>query len=137
MKTRLRIVASLALLFLPIVTGCGDGVERILVSGNVTHQGQPVAEGTIRFLPQKGTKAPVVSGVIKDGKYDTKATKGVQPGSYRVEIRAYNPDEPKPVGPLAPPRQQLLPPRYNSQSTLEITIEPGQKKLVKDFVLTK
>ena len=122
---------------LAVLAGCGDGIERVKMSGKVTFEGQPVVDGKIRFMPKQGTEMPLTIEPVKDGQYDTSTSGGVPVGSYRVEIRAYHPDDPIPQGPGAPPRRQLLPKKYNTFSELEITLEPGQKTITKDFELTR
>ena len=124
------------LLAVTSVPGCGNKKGRVSVSGEVTYEGQPIVEGLIHFQPH-GNDAPVVSEPIKNGQYNTDASGGVMPGEYTVEICAYNPGDPVPEGPGAPPRRQLLPAKYNVESGLKLDIKSGEKKLLKDFVLTK
>ena len=136
---RLPARAALVLaVLLPMVSGCGrgDGIERVTMAGSVTFRGQPVAEGQIRFIPKAGTAAPLTIEKVAAGRYATETSGGVPVGKHRVEILAWNPNEPAPSGPGAPPRRQLLPAKYNTQSQLEITLEPGQGQLNKDFDLT-
>ena len=87
---------AVAALLLSILPGCssGDGFERIGVSGDVTHRGEPVVQGQIRFVPQPGTMAPLVVEAIRDGRYATTTT-GVYPlghsGSrYAVSTRTHH-----------------------------------------------
>lgn len=135
-RTRLITLAAMVAL-LPLALGCGDGMNRVGMSGKVTYDGQPVVDGLIRFVPKAGTEMPLTVEPIKDGRYNTSTSGGVPAGSYKVDIRAFHPDDPVPMGPGAPGRRQLLPPKYNNQTELEITLEPGQKKLEHDFVLAK
>ena len=136
--TRLLNLLLLSVLALPLMVGCGgDGLGRVPISGEVTYDGQPVVDGVIRFEPQRGTNMPVVIEPVKNGRYTTESTGGVPPGSYQVKILSYHPDDPPPSGPTSPPRRQLLPKKYNSQSTLEVVIETGQEKLTQDFLLEK
>ena len=113
-----------------------DPYDRIAVSGSVIFQGQPVADGEIRFAPLPGTMVPVAIESITAGRYATKASGGVPVGSYTVEIRAYDPRTPPPKAPYDPPQKQLLPAKYNDQSTLELTVESGQTDLRHDFNLS-
>lgn len=118
-----------------VILGCGgSGLERVAVSGKVSFNGQPVRAGQIRFVPQSGTEAPVTIEPIAAGEYNTNTSGGVPVGSHRVEITAYNPDEPAPSGPGSPPRRQLLPLKFNQQSTLELTVEAGGP-ITKNFEL--
>ena len=118
-----------------ILIGCGDGIERVPVSGKVTYLGQPVTDGQIRFIPAPGTEMPLTIEKIKDGRYETKVNGGVPVGTYQVAIRAYNPGDPEPTGPGQPARRQLLPAKYNTRSELSITIESGEGTKSKDFEL--
>ena len=135
-RARLFMLAALAAL-LPLAIGCGDGLNRVKMSGTVSYDGQPVVDGIIRFVPKAGTEAPLTVELIKDGRYSTKTSGGVPAGSYKVDIRAFNPGDPIPSGPGAPARKQLLPLKYNNQTELEITLDPGQKQLEHNFELTK
>ena len=122
----------------PLLSGCGgqEGPARVVVSGKVTFQGQPVADGQIRFVPKPGTAAPVTIEAIKNGTYSTDTSGGVPVGEHLVEIRAYDPNQPPPTGPGEPPRRQLLPDKYNSKTELELKAKAGQRPITRDFELT-
>ena len=136
------------IMVLAAVFGCGHhgGPERVVVSGTVTYQGQPVKEGQIRFYPTKGTQAPMSGGDIIDGKYVVEAQGGVPVGTHEIRIAAFRPDPryreyEKSLRPDAsalekPPKQQYLPEKYNTKTKLEITIPPGSSGNAKDFQLT-
>lgn len=49
--------------------GCGsnDDIDRVVVSGRVTYRDEPVADGTIRFVPTYGLKLPISCGAISSG----------------------------------------------------------------------
>jgi len=126
-----------AMLVVSTLVGCGDGIERVNMSGKVTYAGQPVETGQIRFIPAPGTEAPLTVEQINGGRYDTSISGGVPVGKYQVAIRSYHPDDPAPTGPDKPQRRQLLPAKYNSQSKLEVTVESGQKQLERDFELPR
>ncbi len=128
----------LLLIGLGLIAGCGHGPEfqRAIVSGRVSYQGRPVADGTIRFVPVKGTKGPAAIARIEDGDYTVTLHEGVPVGTHRVEIEAF-----RPVAPPAVPhprdrqaKQQYLPRQYNRESTLEVTID-GEGKQTYDFDL--
>lgn len=129
---------GLGLTLVTTLFGCGSnsGLERVSVSGAVTYRGELVLEGRIRFVPKAGTIAPVTIEAVRDGRYSTETSGGVPVGSFRVEILSYDPNEPAPAGPGAPPRKQFLPDKYNVQSTLELKVESGQGSINRDFVLT-
>jgi hypothetical protein len=141
MRSRRHSLTLFGLVFATTCTslgcGSGDGIERVSVSGTVTYGGQTVEVGQIRFMPQPGTVAPVTIEPIADGYYETKTSGGVPVGTHRVEITGYDREqyENAPVGPGAAPPRQLLPTKYNRETTLEITVESGQDATVRDFEL--
>ena len=120
--------------------GCGRsaGEGRILVAGHVHFDGQPVAVGQIRFIPAEGTSGPITVTAIKNGRYTTQASSGVPHGTHRVEITAYDAEEyaNAPRGPGNPPVRQLLPDKFNRQSTLTATFAAGSASAGQDFDLT-
>ena len=136
----LSILRSLVAL-LSLIAICGgcqsDDVERTTVSGSVTLDGKPIPRGQIRFIPTSG---PVWSARIKDGRFTTEGTKGVPVGDLQVRIEAVRtPSWYK--GGVAPegedtPLEQYLPKKYNLQSELTMTIEPGSGAIEKDFQLS-
>ncbi len=139
----------LLVLLAAMLVGCGarDGPERVIVSGTVTYQGQPVEEGRIRFLPAKGTKVPVSGAEIVDGKYTADGRGGVPVGTHNIRITARRidpkyaelgdslPRDLQDVG--GPPMQQYLPDKYNVKTELEITIKPGSGRVTRNLDLTE
>lgn len=129
-----------------MVIGCrgGDGPERVVVAGRVTYQGQPLPEGQIRFIPIEGTKAPISAASISDGEYSIDSRGGVPVGTHKIEIIAHRIDR-RYAGSTgassedvdtAPPRLQYLPKKYNAETELQMLIEPGNRKITKDFDLS-
>ena len=126
-------------------TGCGrDGPERAVVTGKVTYCGEPVKKGIIRFKPTKGTKTPPWGANIIDGRYEAFGKGGVPVGTHKVEIMAWRDAQPKSaqaandsmdVAGGAISGKQYLPPKYNTRTELEITIEPGSGEVARDFIL--
>ncbi len=128
--------------------GCGsEGPERAIVSGTVSYGGEPIKAGQIRFIPSKGTKAPTSGAEIIDGRYTAEARGGVPVGTHRVEILAHRPNArfrelteslpPDATELERPPRQQYMPAKYNTNSELEITIEPGSGTITENYELTE
>ncbi len=113
--------------------GCSSS-DDAAVTGAVTLDGKPVETGAITFMPTDG-KSRVTGTQIKAGKYSAKVPLGVQ----RVEIHA-----PKVVGhkkmynapdsPLEEITDEALPPKYHSQSELQLEVKAGENQ--KDFSLT-
>lgn len=109
-----------------LVLGC-SGSRLTSVTGHVTLDGQPLAEGTIHFAPAKGD-APTQAAVIKAGEFSTELHKT----NYKVQIFAPKPskvvaklDENGPGG--GPRVEELLPPRYNIQSVLSLDVSGPTK----------
>lgn len=46
---------------LAVLTGCGPkrDLDKVIVEGTVSYDGQPVINGDIKFYPIEGTKGPV------------------------------------------------------------------------------
>jgi hypothetical protein len=138
----LSLGCALATVFLG---GCKDrGPQRVVVSGTITYNGKPVPAGDIRFVPVGASGAPMAGAEIKDGKYRADGHGGVPVATHKIEIEAYRADPtgktgntPPPVMARGAPRYQYLPKRYNTDSELKITIEPGSKQLTKDFDLAE
>ena len=130
----MRINLLLIVIFLAL-SGCGgdSGPDRVILTGTVSYQGQPIEKGVIRFIPSAGTKGPTSGAVIIDGAYEAKARGGVPVGTQRVEIRANRPTgEPKPkdkqhLDIFPDPQEQYLPKRYNDESELTLEVKAGEK----------
>src|SRR4051812_8281041 len=92
--------------------GCigGDGLPRQEVSGKVTFDGQPLADGSIQFQPDPTIPTPAVPGgaVIEAGAYRISRQEGLVPGSYKVMIFSHG-DTPE-AGAAAPGAQVGPPP---------------------------
>jgi hypothetical protein len=92
------------------------------VHGEVTLDGKPLREGSIRFEPMNGN-APTAGALIKDGHFTT----SVPVGENKVEINAWEIVPPKNPGGEESTRE-LLPPRYNEKSKLTLTVEQGRNE---------
>lgn len=129
--TGLMMVAVL----LTTVVGCGEGTGgKAKIAGAVTYQGEAIPEGEIIFTPISG-EGETVAGKISQGKY----TCDVPPGKAQVRITGYRPvpgkfDTSNP-GEKTPLIEMFIPEKYNSRSTLEVTVEGSNSAL--DFTLTK
>jgi len=127
------------------LSGCGQSswdVERTVVSGKVTFNGEPIQKGQIRFVPEGQTEGPVTIGQIEKGQYTIDAEGGVPVGTHRIEITAYreaerNPNEPEEIpGVEGTPEEQFIPEKYNNLTELKATIESGGPA-TKDFELAQ
>ena len=130
-------LASLACVVSFTCAGCGPSsdVDKVVVTGRVTLDGQPIPNGEIRFIPDAGTNGPISGGPIKDGVYKAAGRGGVPIGEHVVEIRAYRASGgPQAAANEGGPAEQYLPANYNDQTTLRATIDPSTE--TQDFELT-
>jgi hypothetical protein len=108
--------------------GCGDS-STTTTFGRVTWNGQPVAQGQIRFVPANG---PTIMGTIQDGGYRLSGANAVPVGTSRVEIDVMISGDSAPVASLinkdsaARQFKQVAPPRFNTESKLEARIVAGK-----------
>lgn len=112
--------------------GCGPSTGGIPVAGAVTFQGQPLPSGEIVFTPADGQQASVAAK-IENGKYSVQ----VPSGRSQVRITAYR-EVPGKVdlsnpGEQAPVVEMYIPPKYNDQTKLEVTVDRSNKS--HDFAL--
>ena len=120
--------------------GCGgESVEEIrgAVKGKVTLDGQPVKQGSIRFIPTAGTKGPEGGSRIQDGVYSIELENGAAIGKNRVEITANKPTGKKVKSAMSDnvidETEEAIPERYNKRSTLAKSVEKGTNEF--DFDL--
>lgn len=136
----MRLVLALGLIG-GLFSGCGSptGPPRGAVEGSVILDGKPLPSGSIMFRPTAGTKGPSSGTAIVDGRFHLSAIDGPVVGYTRVEVYA-----PRRTGRKVPPPLrnsaetideiiELIPPRYNTQSTLQREVKPGNNIL--DFNL--
>lgn len=107
------------------LTGCGEslppGPKKFKVTGTVTLDGKPLETGAIRFLEPKVSAdfAP-----IKNGSFSLE----MPAGEKRVEINATKPSDKQVAGAKDGVKESisLIPPEYNSKSTLKETVKEGK-----------
>lgn len=118
-------------LALAAIAGCGgpaDGFERFPVEGTVTLDGAPLKAGTINFIAQQEGASSTAE--VEGGAFRLDGDDGLSPGPYRVEIFSVQatgkrvPDADNP-GTLVDEITNVVPQRYNVQSTLKAEIPPG------------
>jgi hypothetical protein len=124
---RLKVLAVSCLASYLAVVGCTSDSKHGTVSGTVTFDNQPLAKGTISFIPTDGGTASADAAIV-DGKF----SQVVPVGEKRVTISS-----PKVIGqrkaydtldsPLVDQTEELLPPQYNRESKLNLTVKPGQQ----------
>jgi hypothetical protein len=102
------------------VPGCSDGGPTSYpVTGSVVFDGEPVAKGSISFIPADPAHR-TSSTAIAEGTYSLR----LPAGSHKVEIMAT-----KDNGPFDPamgqaPQKQYIPDKYNVESKLSEEIKP-------------
>lgn len=106
-----------------VSSGCGKsgGPETAAVSGTVSLDGQPIAEGDITFAAADGLSPPF-AGKIIEGKYSFACTLGkkrVEITAYRDIPGKYSEDNP---GEKTLAREQYIPDSANKQSTLQADV---------------
>lgn len=130
-------VGCLSLLVVSL-SGCGsDGPATYPVTGTITFDGQPVANGQIILFPLEEGLTPD-AGPIKDGKFSFVAREGEK----RVQIEATREipgktiPQPPPLTGTIPATEMYIPEVYNSQSKLKITVTDSKPDNQFDFELT-
>jgi hypothetical protein len=116
------------------IAGCGSSSPpRVAVSGTVTLDGRPIEQGAIAFVPTADSKQPSAGAEIAAGEYSIPAASGPSAGKYKVEIRWSKPTgkqielgSPAPPGTLVDEVKEAVPAKYNSKTTLEEVLEPGE-----------
>ena len=111
-----------------LTAGCG---EEDFVRGQVTLDGKPLAQGSIRFIPSQRGQGTAVGGKITDGWYSLSGKAFPAVGSNRVEIRANRKTGQMVQDPYGPPgemmetSEQAVATEYNDESTLKFEVKPG------------
>ena len=110
-----------------LVTGC-DGVPGGMgtVTGRVTVDGLPAADGAVSFTPSDGM-SQTSGGKIVEGRYEATAAIGAAKVSIRIpkvvgKRKLYD----RPDSPVQPIMEESLPPKYNDQTELVIEVRPGE-----------
>ena len=124
-----------ALIFVAYV-GCGgsdDELPREAISGNVTLDGEPLANGYVTFNPAEG-QATQSGGLVTVGKFSVPREQGPVPGKYSVSISSGSAE-----AKLSPAEEQTgmpghvtsnkardpIPAKYNANSTLAAEVKKG------------
>lgn len=108
-----------------LTTGCSKGPPMGQVSGTVTVDGEPAKIGSISFFPLD-KKSATAGAAIKEGKY----TAEVPVGKVKVEIRVskvvgQKKLYPTPNSPVQPIMKEVLPPKYNDRTELQLDVTSG------------
>ena len=110
------------------LTGCGSRskVERLAIHGLVVIDGELVQQGSISFLPTKGTSGPAANTSINSGQYRFSTRTGPVVGTHEVLISIAPPD-PKSVK-MGEPVERLP-----KEKKLEATIRKGKSEVNFEF----
>ena len=132
----LRMVSGFALALLAFA-GCGPTAPTSsVVKGTVTLDKRPLPSGTIYFYSEEGRPPEAVE--VVNGEFEATLTSGEK----RLEIFSYRKvTKPAIIDPLAPKtgappegaKENFLPARYNTQTTLKITFPPPDGKIHLDL----
>src|SRR5262245_17140485 len=116
------------LLLAATLVGCSSSDTHGEIVGEVFLDNAPLSKGQIRFVPTDGKRSPT-DAEITNGKF----TARVPVGEAKVEITA-----PKVIGtrkmyptndsPTVDDIVGLLPARFNVESKLKMTVEPGRQE---------
>ena len=132
MSVRTFCLLGCATLVVSTLAGCGakDPLGRKAISGSVTLNGSPVAQGNIMFEPV-GTAAVTSSGsVITAGKFAIEQEFGLPPGKFVVRINVPKPgtggtfDANTLPGVMLEPPEEMAPPDWNTNSKQSIEVKP-------------
>ena len=137
---RMAVVAVGCAALAATMVGCdkGTGLTKVVVTGTITYNGEPIDNGEIRFLPIDATQGPISGGPIVKGTYKAVSKGGVPVGTHRVEIRGYMPAAVVTGSSTAAveggPAVQFVDKTFNDQS--ELTCKIDSSTTTKDFNLT-
>jgi len=127
MRRRATLATGIIAAVVLTVAGCGPKSDRLAVSGNVSLNGTPLDNGTIRFTSIGSEKLVTSGALIQNGAYHVPQEKGLLAGSYQVEINSPDSAAPpvldRPSGMLMAPER--IPAAYNTESkrTIEVSID--------------
>ena len=128
------------------VAGCGGGVGSDFgaVSGTVTMDGAPLEGASVTFQPEMASGgSPSYGTTDANGKYElmfTFSKKGAMLGEHKVSISKTlgggddDDDDDGDDDDDDAEEEDLVPAKYNSETTLTATVESGSQ--VRDFPLT-
>jgi hypothetical protein len=115
--------AGLGLCVCLLAGGCsGGGKDKtVQVSGKVELDGKPLDDGEIAFVGDAGTVPDILP--VKAGAFEGK----VKVGKKKVEIRVFETKKAPPTatGGATETRENVLPDRYNTKSTLTAEVTEG------------
>lgn len=139
---RRTIAPVLCFAFVLSLVGCegSDSLGRRALTGQVTLDGAPIKQGSIRFESEAGAGAVLATGApIVDGAYALPREGGLADGKYKVFVTASEPDTRSAdeiMNNPGPPAKELVPAKYNVNSELVATIPTDLVDGKLNFALT-
>lgn len=126
-----KLTAAMVLVGAVAVAGCADQ-QMGEVQGTVTFEGQPVSGAMVLFEPHEQGR-PSLAVTDAQGRYQltfSATQQGATTGKHLVRITtaqdaAFNDSGKVVVAAL----NEKIPADYNTQSTLEVTVEPGANQI--------
>jgi len=119
-----------------IVVGCnqeGDNLPRQPIWGTVSFDGKPVPHGAVQFQPTTAGQPTSAGSLIEGGHYSIDRMGGLVPGTYKVMINAQAGEaaalpKDQQAGKPRPVPKELIPPKYNTRTTLTVEVKQGEEK---------
>lgn len=111
-----------ALFAILLILGCGGGVARdrtVPVKGVVLFRGQPLADASVTFSPEKGRPATGTTNASGEFTLTTyENNDGAIPGQHMILVTKY---EPAPAGDPYAKLKSIIPERYSELRTTPLT----------------
>jgi hypothetical protein len=111
------------------LVGCGEGDPPLVpVSGFVTLDGKPLKDATVEFLPESGWGSMGKTDDIGHYELLYRVRKnGAIIGQHKVRISTKIEEDSDSADPVVQKgRKESVPARYNTATTLEANVEPGE-----------
>jgi hypothetical protein len=117
-----------------VIAGCGQDPAGVAVRGQVRLDGEPLAAGSIEFIPEGPAAGPLAAAEIRDGRYTLGADDGPVCGALRVRIwgqsyLAFELDDPLQYADQSDVDlgANLVPSRYNHHTVIVVEAAAGQE----------
>ncbi len=118
-------------------SGCRqDDLDRQVLYGRVTYNGQKITGGDILFVPVGDTVGPITGATIHNGEYRADHRGGVPIGKHTIRVRGFLGEVPAtPQGGPDNITYPTVPPEFYTASKIEIELVPGSTQGEKHFDL--
>ena len=129
MLKSIRLLTTITICAVLLVgSGCGtksDMPETAEVQGTVTLDSKPLANAKILFMPEEGQTSEAVTD--EAGKYVLRYKgdiMGAKVGKHKVTISTFEEAVLNDMGQPEGGKPELVPTKYNTATTLEVTVDP-------------